>query len=283
MSEAFLLDKRSLGYAEDYVPAPDHVRAAREDAVSAGVPAPSNGVTTALTFLAKVLDAKAVVEIGTGTGATGLALFEGMSPQGVLTSIDPEVGWQLTAKQAFRDRQIASQHFRLIAGRPLEVVNNLRDAAYDLVLVNAEKLEYVEHVAQAERLLRPGGVSRSEIEAVVGPLAAPASGKIEAPGMLASHYAPRARLRLDATELREGEAGLDFGGRFASATGAEVLDLSRKADLVEAASRLYFCLRALDATGAAAIAVAPVPTENIGEAIRDRLARAAAPRDGGAS
>ena len=132
-------------------------------------------------------------------------------------------------------------------------------------------------------LLRPGGVSRSEIEAVVGPLAAPASGKIEAPGMLASHYAPRARLRLDATELREGEAGLDFGGRFASATGAEVLDLSRKADLVEAASRLYFCLRALDATGAAAIAVAPVPTENIGEAIRDRLARAAAPRDGGAS
>ena len=158
MSEAFQLDKRSLGYAEDYVPAPDHVRAAREDAVSAGVPAPSNGVTTALTFLAKVLDAKAVVEIGTGTGATGLALFEGMSPQGVLTSIDPEVGWQLTAKQAFRDRQIASQHFRLIAGRPLEVVNNLRDAAYDLVLVNAEKLEYVEHVAQAERLLRPGGV-----------------------------------------------------------------------------------------------------------------------------
>ena len=158
MSEAFLLDKRSLGYAEDYVPAPDHVRAAREDAVSAGVPAPSNGVTTALTFLAKVLDAKAVVEIGTGTGATGLALFEGMSPQGVLTSIDPEVGWQLTAKQAFRDRQIASQHFRLIAGRPLEVVTNLRDAAYDLVLVNAEKLEYVEHVAQAERLLRPGGV-----------------------------------------------------------------------------------------------------------------------------
>ena len=158
MSEAFLLDQRSLGYAEDYVPAPDHVRAAREDALSADVPAPSNGVTTAPTFLAKTLNAKAVVEIGTGTGATGLALFEGMSPQGVLTSIDPEVGWQLAAKQAFRDHQITSQRFRLIAGRPLEVLNNLRDTAYDLVLVNAEKLEYVEHVAQAERLLRPGGV-----------------------------------------------------------------------------------------------------------------------------
>lgn len=127
-------------------------------------------------------------------------------------------------------------------------------------------------------LLRPGGVPRADIEAVVGPLAEPASGKIEAPGMLASHYAPRARLRLDATALREGEAGLDFGGRFGSGGGAKVLDLSPAGDLVEAAARLYLCLRELDATGAAAIAVAPIPAENIGEAIRDRLSRAAAPR-----
>lgn len=111
-----------------------------------------------LTFLAKALDAKAVVEIGTGAGATGLALFQGMNPAAVLTSIDAEVGWQLMAKQAFRDHQIASQRFRLITGRPLEVLNNLRDAAYDIVLVNGDKLEYVEYVAQAERLLRSGGV-----------------------------------------------------------------------------------------------------------------------------
>lgn len=158
MSEAFLLDQRSVAYAEDYVPAPDQVRAARDTAVASGAPAPSNGVSTVLTFLARTLDAKAVVEIGTGTGATGLALFAGMNPAGVLTSIDSEVGWQLAAKQALRDHQIASQRFRLIGGRPLEVLNNLRDAAYDLVLVNADKLEYVEYVAQAERLLRRGGV-----------------------------------------------------------------------------------------------------------------------------
>ena len=105
-----------------------------------------------------MLDARAVVEVGTGAGVTGLALFQGMNEKGVLTSIDPEVGWQLTAKQAFQANRIPSQRFRLIAGRPLEVLNNLRDGAYDIVLVNTDKLEYVEHVAQAERLLRPGGV-----------------------------------------------------------------------------------------------------------------------------
>lgn len=127
-------------------------------------------------------------------------------------------------------------------------------------------------------LLRPGGVPRKDVEAICGPLAEPEPGKIEAPGMLASHYAPRARLRLDATELREGEAGLDFGGRFRGATGAIIRDLSPAGNLVAAAARLYLYLRELDATGAAAIAVAPIPDDNIGEAIRDRLSRAAAPR-----
>ncbi len=96
--------------------------------------------------------------------------------------------------------------------------------------------------------------------------------------MLASHYAPRAQLRLDAMELREGEAGLDFGRRFRAGPGVPTLDLSARGDLVEAAARLYFCLRELDATGAAAIAVAPIPADGIGEAIVDRLKRAAAPR-----
>ncbi len=158
MSAAFLLNQRSLAYAEDYVPTPDPIRLARDEAVTSGAPAPSNGMTTALTFLARVLDARAVVEVGTGAGVTGLALFQGMNDKGVLTSIDPEVGWQLTAKQAFQANRIPSQRFRLIAGRPLEVLNNLRDGAYDIVLVNTDKLEYVEHVAQAERLLRPGGL-----------------------------------------------------------------------------------------------------------------------------
>lgn len=158
MSAAFLLNQRSLAYAEDYVPTPDPIRVARDEAITSGAPAPSNGLTTALTFLARVLDARAVVEVGTGAGVTGLALFQGMNEKGVLTSIDTEVGWQLTAKQAFQANRIPSQRFRLIAGRPLEVLNNLRDGAYDIVLVNTDKLEYVEHVAQAERLLRPGGL-----------------------------------------------------------------------------------------------------------------------------
>jgi len=158
VSEIFLLNERSLATAEDFVPAPEPVRSARDEALAAGAPTPSNGVTTALTFLCRVLDAKAVVEVGTGTGTSGLAMFAGMNPDGVLTSIDSEADWQLSAKQAFGAQGIATRRFRLIPGSPLDVLNNLRDSAYDLVLINGDKLEYVEYIAQAERLLRRGGV-----------------------------------------------------------------------------------------------------------------------------
>jgi L-threonylcarbamoyladenylate synthase len=122
-------------------------------------------------------------------------------------------------------------------------------------------------------LLRPGAVARAEIEAITGPLGAP-SGSVEAPGMLESHYAPRARLRLDAAAPRAGEPYLAFGAP-APAGG---LTLSATGDLVEAAANLYAALRTLDARGAETIAVAPIPAIRLGEAIRDRLARAAAPR-----
>ncbi len=123
-------------------------------------------------------------------------------------------------------------------------------------------------------LLRPGAISRAEIEALVGPIESAHSGAIQAPGMMESHYAPRAQLRLDADEARPGEAYLSFGA--APPIGGETL--SATGDLVEAAANLYAALRALDATGAAVIAVAPIPGEGLGEAIRDRLSRAAAPR-----
>jgi len=122
-------------------------------------------------------------------------------------------------------------------------------------------------------LLRIGAITREQIEAVTGPLAQP-GGSIEAPGMLASHYAPHARLRLDADAPRAGEAYLAFGSH-APAGG---LTLSATGDLVEAAANLYAHLRALDASGAQVIAVASIPAHGLGEAIRDRLARAAAPR-----
>ena len=122
-------------------------------------------------------------------------------------------------------------------------------------------------------LLRTGAITRAEIEAIAGPLAAPTA-NIEAPGMMASHYAPYAKLRLDAAEPKPGEAYLAFGGP--APPGG--LTLSARGDLVEAAANLYAHLRALDASGAETIAVAPIPSEGLGEAIRDRLARAAAPR-----
>ena len=126
----------------------------------------------------------------------------------------------------------------------------------------------------AATLLRPGAIPRAAIEAITGPLAAPRSAHVAAPGMLASHYAPCARMRLDAEAPRPGEAYLAFGAP-AQAGGTT---LSPSGDLVEAAANLYAALRALDATGAAIIAVAPIPAHGLGEAIRDRLARAAAPR-----
>ncbi len=101
-----------------------------------------------------------------------------------------------------------------------------------------------------------------------------------APGMLASHYAPAATVRLDAADVRPGEALLAFGPGDVpgSDKAAAVLNLSPSGDLAEAAANLFGMLRALDGTGAAALAVAPVPADGLGEAIRDRLARAAAPR-----
>ena len=133
----------------------------------------------------------------------------------------------------------------------------------------------------APTLLRPGGVTREAIEAVLGhALAAPSGGgPTVAPGMLSSHYAPRAAVRLGADALRPGEAGLDFGGCLAG-QGGTVLDLSPRRDLAEAAANLFGCLRRLDDVlgGVGAIAVAPIPAEGLGEAIGDRLRRAAAER-----
>ena len=101
-----------------------------------------------------------------------------------------------------------------------------------------------------------------------------------APGQLASHYAPRARLRLEAVSVNAGEALLDFGPAPPDGVtqAAAALNLSPRGDLIEAAANLFSHLRALDASGAAAIAVMPVPHEGLGEAINDRLQRAAAPR-----
>ena len=122
------------------------------------------------------------------------------------------------------------------------------------------------------RLLRPGAVTRQQIEAVIGPLAAAERDARRSPGRLARHYAPNAPLRLDADAPRPGEAFLAFGP---APTGDRVHNLSPTRDLEEAAARLFTLLRAADAQSPTAISVARIPAEGLGEAINDRLTRAA--------
>jgi L-threonylcarbamoyladenylate synthase len=135
-------------------------------------------------------------------------------------------------------------------------------------------------------LLRPGGVPRDAIERALGRKVDEARVVAEdgeaplAPGMLVSHYAPRATLRLDADDVQAGEALLAFGSALAAGAdrAATILNLSARGDLIEAAANLFSHLRELDRGGAARIAVMPIPHDGLGEAINDRLMRAAAPR-----
>jgi len=130
-------------------------------------------------------------------------------------------------------------------------------------------------------LLRPGGIPRDAIEKVLGSVLAiaPASDDVPlAPGMLISHYAPKAALRLDVDTAGPGEALLAFGPP--PAFSGTMLNLSPRGDLIEAASNLFSHLRALDASGAKRIAVMKIPHDGLGEAVNDRLKRAAAPRQG---
>lgn len=121
------------------------------------------------------------------------------------------------------------------------------------------------------RLLRPGAVTRAEIEAVIGPLAEAEADARRSPGRLARHYAPDLPVRLDVEAPRPDEAFLAFG----PAAHERLFQLSEGRDLAEAAANLFAHLRAADRSGASGIAVAPIPHDGLGEAINDRLKRAA--------
>ncbi len=120
------------------------------------------------------------------------------------------------------------------------------------------------------RLLRPGAVTRAEIEAVVGPMADAEADAKRSPGRLTRHYAPNAPMRLNADTPSAGEAWLSFGP-----SGTGPWNLSPTGDLHEAAANLFAFLRAADRSAPTAIAVAPIPQDGLGEAINDRLRRAA--------
>jgi L-threonylcarbamoyladenylate synthase len=132
---------------------------------------------------------------------------------------------------------------------------------------------------QGERpiLLRPGAIAREDIERVVGALGAHAQNEIRSPGQMESHYAPRARLRLGAREVHAGEALLAFGSDVPQGA-VFTRNLSPSGDLGEAAANLFAALRQADKSGAETIAVMALPDTGLGEAMNDRLARAAAPR-----
>ncbi|HVX55031.1 O-methyltransferase [Nocardioides sp.] len=145
-------------FAEGYVAEDDVLAAARARAEEVGVVPIGPGGGAALRFLASVLDARAVVEIGTGTGVSGLWLLRGMRADGVLTTVDVETEHQRLARQTFTEAGIPTQRARTIAGAALDVLPRLTDGHYDIVFCDGDKTEYAAYLTEALRLLRPGGV-----------------------------------------------------------------------------------------------------------------------------
>ena len=145
-------------HSQTFISEDTHLSNAREKSTELGLNPIGQGVGALLKFLASTIDASNVVEIGTGTGVSGLWLFRGMNSAGVLTSIDSDQERQRAAKEIFSDAGIASNKIRLIAGRAIEVVGKLTDNAYDLMFINGDKLEYETLFEQSLRLLRPGGL-----------------------------------------------------------------------------------------------------------------------------
>jgi predicted O-methyltransferase YrrM len=119
--------------------------------------APSAGA--ALRFLAAAIAARAVVEIGTGCGSSGIWLLRGMRPGGVITSVDTEPEYHRLARKAFTQAGFATNQARLILGRALDVLPRLSDGGYDLVFCDADQASYPDYLTAALRLLRPGGIA----------------------------------------------------------------------------------------------------------------------------
>ncbi len=237
------LDERAIALAERFWPGP----------VTLVVPVSDSGNTSEL--------ARA------GLGSVGLR----MPAHPLALALLEEFGGPVSAPSA-------NPSGKLSPTRPEDVERDLGEQV-ELVLDGGECEKGIESSIVAlmpgepPRLLRPGAVSRAQLEEEVGELAAADADAITSPGQLMSHYAPRAAVRLDATSIGDGEVLLGFG----AAEGA-TLNLSPSGDTVEAAANLYRMLRELDASAASAIAVSPIPESGLGEAINDRLRRAAAPR-----
>lgn len=148
----------SLAYSEEFIPETEVIEKSRLHGAELGCMPVMPGVGAVLRLLAAAVNARAVVEVGTGAGVSGLWLMSGMPSDGILTTIDIEAEHQRAAKQAFAAAGIAPQRTRVITGRALDVLPRLTDAAYDMVVIDADQEEYPQYVEQALRLLRAGGV-----------------------------------------------------------------------------------------------------------------------------
>ena len=149
----------ALGYADTYLPEDESLLEARAGAEELGGTTPIRPAGGAvLRFLAAAIGAKTVVEIGTGCGSSGIWLLRGMRPDGVLTSVEAEPECQRLARKAFGHAGFASNRYRLILGRALDVLPRLSDGAYDMVFCDADTREYPDYLEAALRLLRVGGI-----------------------------------------------------------------------------------------------------------------------------
>ncbi len=148
----------SWTYAEEFLTEDDVLTAARARSGQIRATAVSPGVGATLRFLASALEARAVVEVGTGAGISGLWLLRGMRSDGVLTTVDIEAEHQRLARQTYQEAGIAPQRARTIPGAALDVLPRLTDGHYDLVFLDGDKREYAAYLTEALRLLRPGGI-----------------------------------------------------------------------------------------------------------------------------
>lgn len=145
-------------FAETYNVEDAVVQTARTLAHEMGLSSVSAGVGAMLRLLAAAGNAKSVVEIGTGTGTSGVWLLRGMRPDGVLTTIDVEHEHQRLARRIFAEAGFAPSRTRIITGRALDVLPRLADGVYDLIFVDADAAEFAACADAALRLLRPGGL-----------------------------------------------------------------------------------------------------------------------------
>ena len=150
---------QTWGYADSWPEDSEPVRDARSKAADLGCTPVTRPTAATLSLLAATVKAQAVVEIGTGTGVSGAALLAGMEPSGILTTIDIEAEHQRVAKETFTALGYDHVRTRLIAGRALDVLPRMSDAAYDIVFVDGDPTEYPAVLAQAKRLLRVGGLA----------------------------------------------------------------------------------------------------------------------------